>query len=130
MKAAEARATTVPVPGEASAAKRIFPRRARSSSATSRFVRWTTETMFWLMKPISSRSSLPRKGPAMLHPPRGDGHRGFTELSPADWFRKDDDLDAPIRRRFVGRPGAVERGELFPQRRTPRGRLAEILLLD
>ncbi|MDN3522505.1 DUF924 family protein [Halomonas ramblicola] len=54
----------------------------------------------------------------------------FGELAPAQWFRKDPALDAEIGRRFGDLPAAARRGELWGWRRSPEGRLAEILVLD
>ena len=54
----------------------------------------------------------------------------FDTLQPSDWFGRSDDVDMRIRREFAGchRAGAV--GELYDWRRSPEGRLAEILVLD
>ncbi|WP_111412542.1 DUF924 family protein [Billgrantia lactosivorans] len=54
----------------------------------------------------------------------------FEELEPAQWFRKDTELDGTIRERFAALHGAAAAGELWGWRTTPRGRLAEILVLD
>lgn len=54
----------------------------------------------------------------------------FEELEPADWFRKSDALDTVIRDRFGAVYEAARRGELYEWRRSIRGRLAEIIVLD
>ncbi len=54
----------------------------------------------------------------------------FDEVDPAAWWTADPQLDARIRTRFGGLHGAAAQGELYAWRSTPRGRLAEILLLD
>ncbi|WP_247119695.1 DUF924 family protein [Kordiimonas marina] len=54
----------------------------------------------------------------------------FTEITPQDWWRKDASFDAMIRRRFLPLYEAAAQGELAPWRDTPRGRLAEIIVLD
>ncbi|MBW6392368.1 MULTISPECIES: DUF924 family protein [Halomonadaceae] len=54
----------------------------------------------------------------------------FEELAPVQWFRKDAELDEAIRRRFAALHDAAAAGELWRWRATPRGRLAEILVLD
>ncbi|MGR2739015.1 DUF924 family protein [Billgrantia sp. Q4P2] len=54
----------------------------------------------------------------------------FDELEPAQWFRKDTELDGMIRERFGSLHAAAAAGELWQWRDSPRGRLAEILVLD
>ncbi|MGQ4877591.1 DUF924 family protein [Billgrantia sp. LNSP4103-1] len=54
----------------------------------------------------------------------------FEELEPVQWFRKDAELDAQIRRRFAALHQAAAAGELWQWRDTAQGRLAEILVLD
>lgn len=54
----------------------------------------------------------------------------FNELKPYEWFRKDELLDGMIRHRFSSYHLMAERGEFYEWRSTPRGRLAEIILLD
>ncbi len=56
-------------------------------------------------------------------------HFWFTEAA-GKWFAKDEQLDAQMRTRFLATYEAAARGELASWRATPRGRLAEILLLD
>ncbi|HSH57501.1 MAG TPA: DUF924 family protein [Halomonas sp.] len=54
----------------------------------------------------------------------------FDGLEPAQWFRKDPQLDAEIARRFGACLAVACRGELWRWRETPAGRLAEIIVLD
>lgn len=54
----------------------------------------------------------------------------FEELEPAMWWRKDPELDAAMTRRFGDTLARAAYGELCDWRDTPRGRLAEILVLD
>lgn len=54
----------------------------------------------------------------------------FDELDPAQWFRKDPALDAIIGERFGALLEAAGCGELWQWRQTPRGRLAEVVVLD
>ncbi|WP_189338064.1 DUF924 family protein [Halomonas elongata] len=54
----------------------------------------------------------------------------FETLEPAQWFRKDPALDAEIAERFADTLEAALRGELWRWRETPRGRLAEVIVLD
>ncbi|TFH86410.1 DUF924 domain-containing protein [Billgrantia azerbaijanica] len=54
----------------------------------------------------------------------------FRELAPAQWFRKDPALDAAIAERFGALLDAAVRGELWTWRRSPPGRLAEVIVLD
>lgn len=54
----------------------------------------------------------------------------FNELSQEQWFKKDTALDAEIAARFGNTLQAAERCELYRWRRTPEGRLAEIIVLD
>ena len=54
----------------------------------------------------------------------------FDELEPAQWFRKDPALDAAIGERFAELLEAAGSGELWRWRETPRGRLAEVIVLD
>ncbi|WP_444988773.1 DUF924 family protein [Halomonas mongoliensis] len=54
----------------------------------------------------------------------------FDELEPAQWFRKDPALDAAIGERFGALLEAAGCGELWAWRETPRGRLAEVIVLD
>ncbi len=54
----------------------------------------------------------------------------FHTLKPAQWFRKDPELDAVIARRFGDLLAAAGHGELWQWRRDARGRLAEVIVLD
>ena len=54
----------------------------------------------------------------------------FTELTPAQHFAKDAQLDAVISQRFGALLEAGGRGELWGWRSSAAGRLAEILVLD
>ncbi|WP_458527103.1 DUF924 family protein [Onishia taeanensis] len=54
----------------------------------------------------------------------------FEELTPRQWFAKDEALDAVIATRFGSLWQAACRAELWAWRATPQGRLAEILVLD
>lgn len=54
----------------------------------------------------------------------------FEELSPSQWFKKDPELDAEIRNRFGETYERVVRGETASWREIPKGRLAEVLVLD
>ena len=57
-------------------------------------------------------------------------HFWFTELTPKHHFTKDATLDETIRTRFGATLDAAARCELFAWRTTPKGRLAEVLVLD
>lgn len=54
----------------------------------------------------------------------------FEEIDPKQWWARDDDLDELIRQRFSDLHQKAVRCELYPWRKTPRGRLAEIIALD
>jgi uncharacterized protein (DUF924 family) len=54
----------------------------------------------------------------------------FVETAPQRWWTADPAFDAAIVARFEAVHGAAARGELYEWRRTPRGRLAEIVVLD
>lgn len=54
----------------------------------------------------------------------------FVETRPEAWWTRDPAFDAAIRRRFAALHGQAGRGELWAWRATPRGRLAEIIVLD
>lgn len=54
----------------------------------------------------------------------------FDESPPEAWWTPSADFDARIRSRFGEVHAAAARGELHAWRATPRGRLAEILVLD
>jgi uncharacterized protein (DUF924 family) len=57
-------------------------------------------------------------------------HFWLEELTPAQHFTADAALDALIRQRFATVWEAARQCELWAWRATPRGRLAEILVLD
>ena len=54
----------------------------------------------------------------------------FKELEEKQWFIKDISLDRHITERFSDFHAAACTGELFTWRKTPHGRLAEIIVLD
>ena len=54
----------------------------------------------------------------------------FRESTPGQWFAKDEAFDARIRERFLGAYEAALHGETERWRATPRGRLAEVIVLD
>ncbi len=54
----------------------------------------------------------------------------FEEAGPSKWFLKDDDFDQLIRDRFSDVHSRAVQCELFEWRTTPKGRLAEIIVLD
>ena len=54
----------------------------------------------------------------------------FEELTPAQWWRVDPELDKTIQKRFADVHRAASAGELFEWRTTAQGRLAEIIVLD
>ncbi len=54
----------------------------------------------------------------------------FKELTFKDWFSGSTDLDQRIKTRFEKTLEEASRGELSSWRKTPRGRLAEIIVLD
>lgn len=57
-------------------------------------------------------------------------HFWFEELDSKQRFAKDDAMDSMMRVRFGPVLQAAARGELFTWRKTPLGRLAEIVVLD
>jgi len=57
-------------------------------------------------------------------------HFWFSELTPADWFSKNDQLDEMIAHRFGVCHQTATRVELYFWRETAKGRLAEIIVLD
>jgi uncharacterized protein (DUF924 family) len=57
-------------------------------------------------------------------------HFWFSELSVAQWWKKDAELDRTIAERFGKVHAAAARCELFQWRATAEGRLAEVLVLD
>lgn len=54
----------------------------------------------------------------------------FEELEPAQWWAKDEQLDRLIIARFATVHTQATRCELYRWRKNPRGRLAEIIILD
>lgn len=54
----------------------------------------------------------------------------FSELTPQQWWVKDETLDQDITRRFGELHAQASRCELFDWRMAARGRLAEIIILD
>jgi uncharacterized protein (DUF924 family) len=54
----------------------------------------------------------------------------FNELEANQWWAKDDSLDLKIKNRYAELHQKAIKGELFQWRTTPRGRLAEIIVLD
>ncbi|MBM5811644.1 MAG: DUF924 domain-containing protein [Gammaproteobacteria bacterium] len=54
----------------------------------------------------------------------------FREIEPGQWWQVDPDLDARLAVRFRPLLEQAARGEWFAWRRTPAGRLAEIIVLD
>ena len=54
----------------------------------------------------------------------------FEEITPAQWWQKNEQLDALIGAKFTNLHQAATRCELFAWRRRPLGRLAEIIILD
>jgi len=54
----------------------------------------------------------------------------FEEINQSQWWVKDDDFDQLIIDRFSALHKSAMAGELFEWRKTPQGRLAEIIVLD
>ncbi|MBE0594722.1 MAG: DUF924 domain-containing protein [Gemmatimonadales bacterium] len=54
----------------------------------------------------------------------------FEELTPKHWWGKDEGLDALIADRYAGLLDSASQCELFGWRTSPRGRLAEVIVLD
>lgn len=54
----------------------------------------------------------------------------FNELSPQDWWKKDEQLDKEIADRFGATLQQAKACELWSWRATPQGRLAEVIVLD
>ena len=54
----------------------------------------------------------------------------FNEISPAQWWVKDEAFDQEIRKRFLDIHQRANCGELYPWRTTAEGRLAEVIVLD
>jgi uncharacterized protein (DUF924 family) len=54
----------------------------------------------------------------------------FHEVAPAQWWKADPDFDRLIVKRFGELHRRAARAELFEWRLDPRGRLAEVIILD
>ncbi len=54
----------------------------------------------------------------------------FHEITPAQWWKVDPACDALIRERFATTHAQAAKAELFAWRAEPKGRLAEIIVLD
>lgn len=54
----------------------------------------------------------------------------FEEIAPEMWWKADPAFDALIAQRFGGLHARAVRSELFAWRSEPRGRLAEVIVLD
>lgn len=54
----------------------------------------------------------------------------FNEITPAQWWAKDEAFDRQIAQHFTGVLQRAASGELFRWRQTAKGRLAEIIVLD
>ncbi len=54
----------------------------------------------------------------------------FQEATPAQWWKVDPDFDQLVRDRFFSLHAQTSQCECFEWRETPRGRLAEIIVLD
>jgi uncharacterized protein (DUF924 family) len=57
-------------------------------------------------------------------------HFWFKEISPQAWWTADPEFDAQIRERFSDVHEQARAGELYTWRVSPKGRLAEIIVLD
>lgn len=57
-------------------------------------------------------------------------HFWFCECTPKHWWIKSADFDALIHRRFAPVHVAANAGELWTWRKSGRGRLAEVIILD
>jgi uncharacterized protein (DUF924 family) len=54
----------------------------------------------------------------------------FEEIEPKSWWIADPDFDRQIEERFLTLLHKATQGELFSWRKEPKGRLAEIIVLD
>ena len=54
----------------------------------------------------------------------------FAEIDPGQWWKADPGFDAAVRKRFEDLHRSAHLGELWQWRTEPRGRLAEIIVLD
>src|SRR5687768_15592296 len=57
-------------------------------------------------------------------------HFWFDEISPKQWWKVDAAFDVAVRERFGALQRSAHVGELWQWRTAPRGRLAEIIVLD
>lgn len=57
-------------------------------------------------------------------------HFWFAEIQPAQWWKVDPAFDQALADRFAPLPQAACAGELWAWRAQPRGRLAEVIVLD
>ncbi len=54
----------------------------------------------------------------------------LEEIDPKMWWVADSDFDNHIKDKFLNLVNQASKGELYPWRKVPKGRLAEIILLD
>lgn len=54
----------------------------------------------------------------------------FEEITPEDWYKKDENLDLIMTEKFIALHSSVVAGECSNWRVDPEGRLAEILVID
>lgn len=54
----------------------------------------------------------------------------FEELTPNQWYEKDENLDLKMTERFIALHSSVVAGECSSWRSDPMGRLAEVLVID
>ena len=54
----------------------------------------------------------------------------FDDIKPAQWWVKDNDFDQLIKDNYAALHASTHQCELYHWRQTPRGRLAEIIVLD
>lgn len=54
----------------------------------------------------------------------------FEEMEPKTWWKSDSDFDYQIRTRFQPLLQQAAQGELYAWRQQPKGRLAEVIVLD
>ncbi|MES2675790.1 MAG: DUF924 family protein [Pseudomonadota bacterium] len=54
----------------------------------------------------------------------------FEDISPAMWWTSDENFDAQVKHRFLPLLQQAAQGEFYTWRNDPRGRLAEIIVLD
>ncbi|MFK7897317.1 MAG: DUF924 family protein [Myxococcota bacterium] len=81
--------------------------------------------------PTTNTSSTPSPTPApTLATPQEILRFWYVEAGPEAWYKFNPDFDATIRQRFSETYAAAAAGELFEWRRSPEGRLAEIIVLD